>query len=140
LITSYQIAKGDGMKITSISILEKINFSDFQVLKTKLDKKLKSITFATNEASRLVNGKRIELGEGYLEIVNYNSIHITSYNAQEDIEKSLTEDQYEQLDEICEIEVYETKLIVKGFTKQTANWIEFDIIGGHVKGEFLDKT
>src|SRR5690606_3400120 len=125
--------------ITNRSILEKVNFSDFQVLKTKLDKKLKFITFTLNGASRLVNGKRIEFGEGYLEIINYNSIHITSYNAKENIEKVLTEDQYEQLREICEIEIYETKLVIKGFAKQTTNWIEFDIIGGTVKGEFLDK-
>jgi len=66
------------MKITSKKTLEKVNFPDFQVLNTKLDKKLKSITFTLNGASRLINGKRIELGKGCLEIVNYNSLHITS--------------------------------------------------------------
>lgn len=126
------------MKINNRNNLEKLNFADFAVLETKLDSESKSITFILSGGSQLVDNKRIELGEGYFEIIKYDCISIISYNAKENIEKVHTENQYEKLGEICEIEVYENKLIIKGFAKITANWIEFEITGGRVRGEFLD--
>lgn len=128
------------MKINNRNNLERVNFADFNVLETKLDKESKAIIFNLSGGLQLVDDKQIELGKGYLTITNYDSIKITSYNAKANIEKVLTETQYEQLSEICEIEVLENKLVIKGFAKFTTNWIEFDIIGGKVRGEFLDKT
>lgn len=53
------------MEITNAHILEKINFSDFEVFGIALDKKAKSINFTIKGGWYLDAGKRFELGEGY---------------------------------------------------------------------------
>lgn len=126
------------MKIISKEILKKINFSDFKVISTNIDKISKSIIFYISGACQLSDKERIKLGSGYLKIMKYNSIHITSYNAKNKTETILSENNYEPLCEICEINIFDNELIIKGFSEKNYNWIEFTINGGELTGEFSD--
>lgn len=127
------------MKINNTQTLEKMNFSDFEVLNTQIDKKLKTICFSLSGGWFMKDSNRMELGEGYLKFTGYRSISITAYNAREKLEKVLSEESYERLNEICEIAVRYDEVIIKGFAKETFNWIEFHVVGGIVKGEFVKK-
>lgn len=126
------------MKINK-KILERMNFSDFSVINTHIDNKLKTICFSLNGAFLMNNGRRVELGEGYLKLVGYVNIFISAYNAKAKIEKVLSEENYEQLNEICEIEIHQDKVIIKGFSKENFNWMEFNVDGGIILGEFIEK-
>jgi hypothetical protein len=126
------------MKITSKTDLEKIGFLDFSVSNTSIEKPIHSITFSITGALQLINNRCIELGKGNLKIIGYDSIFITSYNGRENTKATLTEDDFEPLRELCEIDVNEDNLIIKGFAENTWNWIEFTITGGKVEGEFED--
>lgn len=126
------------MKIIRKKDLEKISFIDFDVTNTSIDKTSHSIIFSLNGGLQLVDDKHIEFGKGYLKISNYYTISITSFNAKEKIEHVLSEDDFESLSELCEIDINENNLVIKGFAKNTSNWVEFNIIGGKVAGEFSD--
>ncbi len=118
--------------------LKKMNFSDFQVLNSQIDKEKKTIDFSLSGAAINHDNNRLDLGEGHLVLHDYDSIFITSYNAEDKTEKELSEVDYEELQEICEIDVLSDEVIIKGYAKLTFNWIEFRIQGGVVQGDFLD--
>lgn len=126
------------MKITSKRDLERMSFIDFEVLNTYIDEVSHSIVFSLSGACQIVDGKRVELGKGDLKITRYYTISVISYNAKEKKETVLSEDSFECLRELCEIDINENNLVIKGFAKNTYNWIEFTITGGKVEGEFAD--
>lgn len=128
------------MKITNVKSLEKMNFSDFNVLDIVFDKHVKSITFFIDGALYLNPEKRVELGNGYLQVADYNSIKIIAYDAKSDHDWLIDEENFEQLREISEIDVAQDHIVIKGFSKTSSNWLEFNISGGILKGAFLDLT
>ncbi len=127
------------MELNNSLILKKMNFSDFKVLKTEISKNEKKVFFALSGAWLMKNGKRVELGEGYIELSGYSKIIIIAYDAKQKKEKTLTEEDCEGLREICELDVDSKKIVIKGFGKETSNWIEFHIDGGIFHGEFFEK-
>ncbi|MBA2654970.1 MAG: hypothetical protein H0U71_07920 [Gammaproteobacteria bacterium] len=128
------------MKIHNREALKKLSFIDFNVLNVNIDKKIKEITFRLDGALHLINGIKEELGEGYLKIINYAEIEITSYNARNKSKTQQAEDNYENLNQLCEIDLNDDLVNIKGFAEQTYNWLEFKISGGELIGEFKDKN
>lgn len=128
------------MKINNKQILEKMNFADFKVLNSYIDKKVKSLYFYLSGAWIMESSNKIELGEGYLKLIGYSSIFISAYHAKEKIEKILSEENYEKLQEICEIDIFQDEIVIKGFAVKTFNWIEFHVRGEIVHGQFIDKV
>ena len=126
------------MKITDKRKLQKMSFLDFNVKSTRIDSHAKSINFLLSGAWIRKGNHRIELEEGSLIFFGYEDVFISSYNAKEKSEQILSEKKYEELKEICEIDVHEEQIIIKGFAKNTFNWVEFHIKGGLVKGNFVE--
>lgn len=126
------------MEIRGHKSLERVNFSDNKVFRTEIDEKNKSVTFYISGGCRLAANTRICFEDGELHITGYRSFSATSYNAKNDQEVTLSIDKLENLGEICEIDVYNEKLVIKGFALASGNWLEFNIEGGIVKGSFKD--
>lgn len=126
------------MNIANRKDLANLGLCDFPVLDTLLDIKNRAITFKTMGAWFRKDFGKIELGEGFITISNYNAIEVTSYNAKKDKKVLLEENTLIKLSEICKIEINNEKIVVKGFDQSGAEWIEYSIIGGNVAGQYTD--
>lgn len=123
------------MKIDDRYMLKKFNFSDFEVVSMTFNTSSHEIDFIISRGLSLIQGEKYELAKGFFRILGYESIFITSYNAINDIEKVVYEEKCD-LNEISEMDIYENKIIIKGFAKQGGDWIELEVVGGVVDGEF----
>lgn len=125
------------MKIVKENLL-RLGLSDFSVSEINLDERGKSITFKTVGALYKQSSEIIELGPGFITINNFINMSITAYNAIEDEKKILEENQIMNLREICEVEINDQEVIIKGFNPKGPEWVEYHIEGGEVIGDFAD--
>ncbi len=124
------------MRISSKAELARLNFSDYLVNSITYSSEMKSIVFRVSGACFLANGRRKDVGKGYFKVNGYDNIRITSYDDIKKKEIIVDIAQVEPLAEVCEIDIEATKIIVKGFSKDTYQWLEFHIYGGVIEGEF----
>ncbi len=73
-----------------------------------------------------MNGEIQTLNKGLINISDWKSIEISMYSSDKRNWITLNEDNYDSLKEINESE-YNENLILRGFGKQTGQWIEYKI-------------
>lgn len=126
------------MIVSGKKVLSDMIFSDDRVMDMFISQGQKLISFSLSGVSTYVDGVRRNFGEGSISIKGYDKIIITSYDSSTKTEALMSDIEYEKLKEICEVDVFENSIIVKGFSL-TYKWIEFSIQGGEVTGEFPDE-
>lgn len=126
------------MKINAKEMLEKFSFIDYVVTDVVIYPKTKSIIFNLTGASYLDDNVRKELSKGYLKIEHYNSIRITSYDAIKKDTKECEIGKQEKMNQLCEVDIEKNKLFFKGYANETFHWLEFEVDGGIVEGNFID--
>lgn len=127
------------MKITK-EMLNKMSFIDYEVNNILIYQKTNSIIFNFSGASYLKNNVREELKKGYIKIEHFDSLKITSYSATSNETKEAKAGNQEKLKQLCEIELLKDKLIFKGYAEDTYNWLEFEINGGVLEGDFIENN
>lgn len=126
------------MNIKTKTELNNYSFIHFDVAKVEIDTISKSISFKLSGADYFENNNQYDFGAGYFEIKGYDELIISSYDVKNKIEKSLNATEALNLEELCEIEVLDDELIVKGFESKSNHWLEYTIIGGLISGKFSD--
>jgi hypothetical protein len=117
--------------------LNKLSFADYAIEAMALDIKMKILDIKIDGASFKLNENWKKLGMGTIKIFDWKKIAISMYDSKGQKWVNLGESNWDNLKEICEIELNET-LCLKGFGKRTGQWIQFDILSPKIDINFLD--
>lgn len=126
------------MKIKSKERLDKFSFIHYKVTDVCICPNTKSIRFSISGASYLDNNVRKDLSNGYFKIEHFESINISSYDAVTKETKEIEIGDQEKMIELCEIEYVNDNLVLKGFADKSSHWLEFEIKGGVLEGDFTE--
>ncbi len=123
------------MKTINRNNIKATKFVGFIIPNMTSDKDSKSLRIELSKRVGQSARKWIEEESGYIDINQYDAIHVTSYNLRSKTTQTLSEDDYEQLGEISELDISDNQLVIRGFSKKTFYWLEFVITGGRVNGQ-----
>lgn len=131
---------GTRMKINKKSDFTNISFLDHKAGKITIDMLDNSIIFSVMGGCYLLHQKKRMFGEGFFKISSFSKLSITSFSALTGETVSVSVSRVEDLGEICEIDVCDDRLVIKGFARDSRNWLTFDILGGAASGSFNESS
>lgn len=111
--------------------MKHLSFLDFQVEKIEFHPKKKKLKVFVDGAWLDTNGGH-QLGKGVLFFENWDDLSVDNFDST----GTRFEPPIEYLEDLCELEIDDSSVVLRGFGKELGHWVKWKIINPRMHAEF----